>query len=509
MKNAVVALGAALLICSAQTARAIAVDETAISSDALAHERMALQAAIAESQKDSVDSVALTKSLSTIISDPALAALSDDERHVAYLLYGAVLFDTRNWEKAKTPIAIASEMPEGAGFDWSLRLNNDFGLHDYTDAVPTATKLAKNWPDKLTDYTDGGIFLLAREARKLSPAVESDFLEAFHDIHWKPKSEFRTADDLWLSLVRVRLEHGNASGARAIAAELHDPGSILALQIDKRFDNIVHDGSERFDVMKAYEAALADMKAKTAAAPDKLEGVNSVAELLIVMTRYDESLTLVSAALERLKANPAAYSDAADKRNWTEDIRSRALFNLGRSDDGLAALKSAAAQKEDGQVNVSQAINLADEYNAFDRPKDALDAISTIDLPNASDYGRMALQDARACAYFGLGDAANLNKALEYMRMHKKDGTQPFLNAMLFTGNLDDAAAEVVTELQDPSRRTEMLSFLQDYAPDPHPTARSAAAHRAWIAVRTRLDIALEIAKVGYIKTYALHLPSY
>jgi len=498
-----------MMICWAQASLAIPAEESPVSADAVARERAALRSALAESQKEKVDSTALSLSLKAILADSAFSALSEEERHAAYLFYGAVLYDTRQFADARAPLTIASEMPQGGVFDWNVRLSNDFALHDYADAVSAATKIAKTWPEKLTDYSDRAIFLLAHESGQLPAASERDFLETLHDMHWKPKSEFSTADSAWLSLVRLRLERGDSKGAGMIAADLSDPASIVALQIDNRFDGIVRDQPARFDAMKAYEASLADMKSKSAAAPNKLEGVNSVAELLIVMRRPDEALALVSAALEKLKADPKAYVDAEDKRNWTEDIRSRALFDLGRSEEGFAALKAGADQKEDGQINVSQAINLADEYNTFDRPKDALSAISAIDLPNASDYGRMALQDARACAYFGLGDTANLAKTLDYMRAHRKDGMQPYLNAMLFTGNLDDAAAEVVAALQDPAQRTGILGFLQDYAPDPHPTKRSAAVHEAWIAIRSRPDVAAEIAKVGHINSYALHLPTY
>lgn len=509
MNNMLAGVVAALMICWTQSALAIPAEESPIPADAIARERAALQSAFAESQKEKPDSAALSAALKKILADSAFIALSEEERHAAYLVYGAVLYDTRQWADAKAPLTIASEMAEGGVFDWDLRLSNDFALHDYADAILAATRIARKWPEKLADYNDRAIFLLVHESGNLPSATESDFLEALHDVHWKPKSAFSSADGAWLSLVRLRLERGDSKGARMIAAELTDPGSIVALQIDKRFDEIVRDQPARFDVMKAYEASLADMKSKSAAAPDKLEGINSVAEMLLVMTRPDESLTLVSTALDKLKSDPKAYADAEDKRNWTEDIRSRALFDLGRSDEGFAALKAGADQKEDGQINVSQAINLADEYNTFDRPKDALNAVSAIDLPNASDYGRMALQDARACAYFGLGDTANLAKALDYLKAHRKDGMQPYLNVMLFTGNLDDAAAEVIAALQDPARRTGILGYLQDYAPDPHPTKRSAAMHEAWIAIRNRPDVAAEIAKVGHINRYALHLPTY
>jgi hypothetical protein len=217
MKNALAACAAALMICLAQTAVAIPVDQSSISSDAISRERSALQSAIAETQKSDVDTAALTKSLKAIISDTAFGALSDDERHMAYLIYGAALYDSRDWTNARDPLISASEMAEANAFDWGLRLDNDLSLHDYADAVPAATRLAKNWPEKLADYSDGGIFLLVREAKKQPSVIESAFLEALYAVHWTPKSAFSTADSVWLALIEVRLAHGDASGARAFA----------------------------------------------------------------------------------------------------------------------------------------------------------------------------------------------------------------------------------------------------------------------------------------------------
>ncbi|HVU21666.1 MAG TPA: hypothetical protein VHE09_13125 [Rhizomicrobium sp.] len=509
MKIVNIALCAALLVCRMGAGAAIASDEASPSSSALQSERAALATAIAESRKKDANRVALTASMKTILSDPAFAGLSDNERHNAYFLYGALLHDAHNWTDAQPYTRNASEMPQASAYDWDLRLANDFGVRDYADAVAVATKLARTWPQMLAHYTDGGMFLLAREARKISPDVEGDYLEALHQIGWQPKDEFSTADSVLLALMRIRLAHGDTPGAKAIAAQLRDPASILALHIDKRFDLVAKDDPQHFDVMSAYETSLAYFKAKSAAMPDKLKGVNTIAEQLIAMTRYDEGLALTTSALDRLKADPKSFSDADDNRNWTEDIRSRALFDLGRFDEGFAALSAGAAQKEGGQTNVSQAINLADEYNLFDRPKDALAAVAPVDPTQTSEYGRMALEDARACAYFDLGDTAELSKSLDYMKAHRKDGMQPFLSTMLFIGNLDEAAEEVTAELRDPAERAEMLGYLQDYAPDPYPTKRSAAIHAAWIAVRNRPDVAAEIAKAGYVNTYPLHLSTY
>ena len=505
MKKWAVALTAS--IASGWIGAAWAISDTSMipESDVM-QERAALHEVVDQSRQAHPDQVAMRRALKTILASSAFVALSGEEQHVAYLLYGAILFDAHEWAEARTAIKAASEMPEATGFDWDLRLRADFILHDHPDAVAAAIRLARNWPEKFADYSDNAIFQLSREAGD-APGSRVDFIEALYQNKWKPKSDFSSADSLWLSLARVRVEKGDIAGATTIAAGIREPTSVLAMRIDKRFDDIVQAAPDHYDVMKAYDAFLRDQKAKSAAAPDKLEGVNAVSELLLALNRPDEALSLTSAALARLKENPKAYSDSEDKSNWTRDIRSRALFTLGRNDEAFAALRAGASQREDGGINVSQAINLADQYNMFDRPKDALAAVASVG--ETSDYGHMALLDARACAYFELQDSQNLAAVLRDMRAHRRDGTQPFLNAMLLTGNLDDAAAEVIAELQDPERRIEMLGFLQDYSPDPHPTKRSQAVHAAWLAVRARPDVAAEIAKVGHINQYPLRSPSY
>jgi hypothetical protein len=506
MKKWAVALTAS--VASGWFGAAWAISDTSMIPDSdVAQERAALNEVIHQSQQPHPDQAAMRRALKTILARSAFGALSEEEQHGAYLFYGAVLFDAEEWQDARTALRTASEMPEATGFDWDLRVRTDFRLHDYGDAAAAATRLAERWPEKLSEYTDAAVFRLARAAEDLPGTAHADFLEALYKNRWKPKNGFVTGDDLWLSLARIRTERGDVAGATAIAAEIRYPASILAMRIDKRFDGIVQAAPDKYDVMKAYDAFLRDQRAKSAAAPDKLEGVNAVSDLLLTLNRPDEALSLTSAALARLKENPKAYSDDKDQSNWTQDIRSRALFTLGRDGEGFAALLAGASQREDGGMNVSQAINLADMYNLYDKPKDALAAVASVG--KTSDYGHMALLDARACAYFELQDSQNLAAVLSDMRAHRKDGARPFLNAMLLTGNLDDAAAEVITELQDPDRRIEMLRSLQDYAPDPHPTKRSQAVHAAWVGVRARPDVAAEIAKVGHIGQYPLQAPSY
>ncbi len=487
-------------------------DTKSAPDQALEHEHAALAAVVLQIQQGNGDKKTMEQALGGILSDPAFARLTDDEKHMAYLLYGAVLFDEDKHDAAKDALAQASAMRQADKNDWDLRLENSYALADYTDAARAAAKLARNWPDALSQYKDDAIFRLAKEAQKPSgdPQTAEALLSALFDAKWKPESPFKVADGLWFGLVRIRLAQGDLKGAKEAAAAIGDPEVLIWMRSDKRFDALVAADPQHYDVMKAYDGLLAAERAARTAAPDKLEGVNRAADTLFYLSRLRESLDLLDSAIARAKAKPDAFSDTGDQLNWSLDQRSRALFRLGRDDEAFRALESGAAAKEKGmRVNVSQAINLAGEYDVHDRPKDALRAVEALKPSDVSPYGRMSLEDAQACAYFALADKDNLAKTLDYMKAHADDGTQPYLNTMLFVGDLDAAAAHVIAQLEDVSTRSDMLYRLQDYLPLSNATAREAAVHAAWITLRARPDVSAEIAKVGRVESYKLMSPFY
>jgi hypothetical protein len=510
MKRTAVALGAALLLLGTQAAASVDAPPPPTQAN-IDHERVALGEALKQMRQPNSDEFIVAASLKYILADSAFAALPENERHIAYLAYGAVLFDTKDYAAAQSALKIATVMTDAGAFDWGLRFRASYRVSDYADALVAATKLAQNWPQKLSEFSDRAISNVATESQKSPGGYEAPaaFLDALFAAKWRPQNPFEDADDLWLTLLHIRLNRGDAAGAKAIAETLKDPVILIELHADRQFDALVQQNPQRYDVMAAYAAQLAEMKSNAAKAPDKLEAVNAVAAILSWLDRAQEQFDLVSDAIARAGADPKAFSDYTGQINWSQDQRSGALFRLGRVDEAFAALKAGASFQENGTANVSQAINLADEYNDFDRPKDALAAVASLDFTNASPYGRMALEDARACAYYGLGDKDNLAKAMDYMKAHAIDGMQPYLNAMFFTGDLDGAAAEIIAELNDPLRRDEVLYRLQDYPPLPNASEREKALRANWLAVRARPDVSAAIAKIGHIESYNITSPSY
>ena len=514
MKRIAIAVFAALLIgltpAFGTASSSDSEKKTGAGADVL-RERAALKDIIAQTQQTHPDAAAIRDALKTLIADPSFWSLTDTERHAGYVLYGAVLYDLKDYLGAKDQIVQATQMADAGDFDWGLRASNSFYLRDFVDVARAVTKLAQSWPKKLADFNDDAFLTIAREAATHRDAddVTLAYVSAMHAIHWKPVDPFKNADSLWVVETRLKLERGDSDGAKAAAADLQSPATFVELRSDKRFDTVIQAAPAHFDVAKANAAMLAEVRAKVAAAPDKLEGVNTLADLLLGQDHADEALAAVSDALARLKDKPDAFSDTDDYVNWSHDVRSRALFALGRSDEALAAMAQGAAHSENGAVNVSQSINLADSYDDFDKPNEALAAVAGLDFSNASPYGRMALEDARACALVQLGNKTALDPVLAYMKAHVADGAQPYLNAMLCAGDLDAVAAEIVAELDDPARRQAMLFRLQDFLPDRHPSPRESAKHAAWLAVRGRPDVVAAIARVGRVESYPLTDPEY
>lgn len=476
----------------------------------VAQERAALKDAYDQSKDDQSDLKALSAKLDAILADGSFAGLGSGEQHDAYILAGAVRHDLGDYAGAEPLIERTTAMKEANEFDWHLLVENAFRLQNFPQSAAGMTVLARSWPDKL-DFNDHAIFAVTRWLRaKPEMKTQAEALEgALFDMQWRPEDEFTDADAIWLKLLAARVERGDVEGAKQVAAALEDPTSAIALSADKRFDAIVSADPDRFDAMKQFDVTLARERARAAAAPGKLEGVNTVAGLLVRLGRPQEALALIQDALARDAKDARTFSDRDDQINWAQDQLSSILLALGRSDEAIAALEKGAALKEHGEINVSQAINLAGVYYAHGRPTDALKAVAALKSSDVSAYGRMALEEVRACAYVLLGDRKSAAEPLAYVKAHVRDGSGPFVRAMLCTGDEDALAAEVIAQLADPERRAGMLSLLQDYPPDPHASETDRKLHEVWLAVRRRGDVTAALAKVGRSSSYKLYSLSY
>lgn len=456
-------------------------------------------------QQPGADVQALAIRTGRILESSEFAQLSLAQQHAAILVHGVLLAAAKDYASALIYVRRASEMPDAGGFDWQIRTQLSYVTGDYPDATAALLTVVKRYPEKLASLDDQVVDTLAE---KSALGTDDSLLAALYAADWKPSDGFAGADGLWELLAGRRIDKGDFATVLAMLDSIHDASVLMRMRLDKRFDPIVSAHPDRFDVMAAFAANLATAKAKSAAAPDKLRGVNAVAIILLRLRRPQEALDLLDDALKRFNAKPDAFSDP-DEVGWLKNQRSEALDALGRRDEAIALWEEAARHLERGHTNVSQAINLSEAYMLLDRPKDALAAVSALDLSNASPYGRMALSNARACPYAALNDASALAPLMTYMKAHISDAPRIYLETVICVGDEDAVAAEVIRQLNDPVQRSGMLVLLQNYPEDQYRSPRQVRWGALWLAIKKRSDVATAIDRVGRIESFALAQPLY
>jgi hypothetical protein len=476
----------------------------------LASERAALADAFNRAKQKDVAPSDLRDTVQKLVNAPAFSALSPQEKHAAYILLGAAQYDSKDPAASLATLKIASAMPEATGYDWELRLAAAYDVRDKRDCILSLTELATLAPERLKELVDSGVFAVTNYASESGRRDLEPLLRALFAAHWRPKTIAYTADDLWFNLARLELERNNQASARDAVEAIARPRVLIQIRSDNRFDAIVAANPTRYEVDVASKNYLHELEDAAKAAPDRLDIVIALAEEMIDLNRASDALELVNDILA--KAEPengkqSKFTDYDEQINWLHNTRAHALWVLHRYDASAREMASGAKLNEGGDINVSQAINLADTYNAMARPNDALAAVEK--LGTLSPYGQMALQEARACAYSQLHDADNLAKVRAYLDSHVADGVRAYVGAMFCINDLDAAAKGVIAELEHPERRDDLLIYMQDYLDVPLGNSFDADQSRKWVMLKNRSDVRAEIAKVGRIERYSLLSPLY
>lgn len=272
-----------------------------------------------------------------------------------------------------------------------------------------------------------------------------------------------TTDGFRTDLAGILVDTGDRTGAAALVADVSDPVSLIGIALDSRLGPLLPAG---FDVRSAVQRHLAEMQGFAALHPDLLYPVLQAAIDLRLLGRPQESLDALK-ALRGDEDGGSAFKDAEERLVWWWDGIGRSHVQLGQYDAAVAAFRRGAEQQEDGNLNVSQVINLADFQLDFARPADALATISVFDGNDraASPFGMMQVYFTRGCAQAQLDRPAEAASALKYLQEHEKDAPGALTDMLLCTGDLDGAAASVVRRLADPDNRPGMLMQASTFDP--------------------------------------------
>ena len=192
----------------------------------------------------------------------------------------------------------ATAMNEATGLDWQIRLS--VADADVDDALLSIATIARRWPATLRVVSDRYIFQSLRSGiSPPTPERRFDTMQALFEANWTPGDASLDPSGLWLNYTVLLLNRGEAARAREVAAHIHAPMSLIQMQTDRRFDAIVRANPVQFDVDAALERELADLRAASAAKPDKLSALNDVAIALLRRNEAEAALILVDDAIAR------------------------------------------------------------------------------------------------------------------------------------------------------------------------------------------------------------------
>lgn len=440
------------------------------------------------------------------IESPSFDQLPESERYKALRQAADIASDLGENGRARRLLARAGAFPQATYEDWHQRLAAAYAVKDYADSARCVVTIATRWPQTLELIRAQAIHQIAYRLKgeASANALHFELLDSLFSAEWL--SDGTQPSGLWVDLAALLLERGNTERAVSVAALIDSARSVLALRIDRRFDSITRAVPQRFDVAAVARAEVAAARVKALESASLLEPRVRLQALLLGELQFDQALTIADDVIATVGQGDGAkaYEDFADEYAWILDQRSIALQRLGRWDEAVLQLRRAARRPEQGELNVSQALNLGLLYAELGRSAEALDAVTDLGALNA--YGRMQLERVRLMAAVQLGDHAAMEARLDYLRQHRADAMSTYQTVLLDAGRADEAAAFLVERLRSDLWRSEALLDMQTYA---------AVVQPQWVRDRTllwrrviaRADVQQELAEVGRIEDVPLAPP--
>lgn len=383
--------------------------------------------------------------------------------------------------------------PDASDLLWRLRLLVDIHQSNFTRAVQTVEAMQDGRGGALNSVPISSLYELRRglsgdklkgERRRLLAILGSSA--------YVPDEPTASGDSFRQDYAELLVEEGNRAAAQAVIAQITHIDTMLDLLLDPRFEGLI---ATPFDERAFTERELAALQIARQNNDDSLMQLVANAGLLRKLGRFKEAMAVLQTAKAR-EGGPEGYADADENLNWWWDAMSRTHLALGETDDAIAALHAGAAKSEDGGLNVSQTINLAQTYVSLKRPADALKVLEPSKSLNVSPYGAMQIRVAHGCAAAQAGDMASASADLAFAREHKADAPLAYLDLLLCTGDMDGAAAAIIARLDDEKERGKALLSLADFDVPP-PPASEDPAYLALEAVKARPDVAAAIQKAG------------
>lgn len=460
----------------------------------------ALYAAAGDENGDGDCALILEHTL-TYAADPRFAEITDAGRAGLYYNLFRCAYDAA--DAAATKAALDGYETTGVDPEWTARVRFLAGpdLDDFAMARAGLLALARDYAESLNDIDLRSFwsYLRATKEQEDGDALALEMHDLLDEVGFAPTDPFASLDYLHADYARRLVSLGRYRDARIALRDIARVAVLLEIATDKHFER-VRDGLfiDAIDFAAAADAEVEADRALAEAHPGHLEPRYYLINALRQAGRMDEALAEADAALARLADDPKAYADVDDYLNCVHNDRAYTLYDLGRAEEGRAAMRAGLKAGENGEAaNVSQVINLAIKLVDEERPAEALDILAL--MGDASDFGDMYAQSVRACAAAQTGDAAEIERALAFLAEHESDNVSARQRALLCADRADEGADLLIRRLRDRDDRTTALRAVQNWRLGDHEAAYARVLRERFDALKARADVAAAIDEVGRV----------
>jgi tetratricopeptide (TPR) repeat protein len=343
------------------------------------------------------------------------------------------------------------------------------------------------------------------EARDYESQVR--MAEALLRIGWPGPTEVETADSLRSIVVNRRMARGDRAGAAEMAAGISTPLAVLPLIVQRRYDPLFAEGTDRLarfrSAVEAHDARTAEA---AAGAPQNVNRILERAQFLRTLARDAEALALLEPFTRDLRAT--VTSD--EMGLWLVNEAVYAMISLGRKREGAELMGRLATLPLSEYPNlISASINYAEVLWEVGRYDDSLAHARLLERDfsgHASDYGKMWVRAAIVCALSSLGRAGEAAPTLAQMREGSATNQAALMRAYLCLDDMAAAEALMISRLASDEPEGALLA-LQDYglsnpAADPDPLLARLQAVAARPAVRAALERVGRVLQLPVTRTY-------
>jgi len=464
--------------------------------------------------KDALDadkSADALKLLEKAIATPGFGDTESAIQYFAYLLGSFAAVGTGDNAKAHDFLVAASRFPDADAEVWTRRAQSEVLLGKPEDAAQSLMTVARKWPKDLKgdEYHNWLVNKTVRDLGK-QPSLQktrSDLVNTLFDAGYQTLYG-REPSHLWLMAATDAIDRKDPKRAKEVTRRITNSSTLVAMRIDKRFDALTSSEPTLFDVQAAAGREVIQAQKAMKENPKSLGAIVVFGYALYTVGQFEEMLALsdsIIAKVDKAKGKEPLYEDIDEQLNWIYNHKASALRALGRFDEAAAVLQSWNDNQRNAGDKVSQAINLGFFYNEMGRPDDALKAVAGIDASKGmSEYGRTQYEFVRFQAFEQQKKTSEAEAIVAWMREHKDDSLETAQDTLMEAGDVDGAAALMISRLNDPDERSNALAGIQRYAQSPR-TERLKELDGLSEVLLARPDVVAAIAQYGRRETFPIY----